>query len=100
MMVTGEMLGPDEALQAGILDRVYPEDVFWNEVITQAQKLAAGPTMAQGYIKLAVNTGLETSLAEGLAIERAHQNMLFASDDAAEGVKAFLEKRSARFTGR
>jgi len=100
MMVTGEMLGPDEALQAGILDRVYPEDVFWNEMITQAQKLAAGPTMAQGYIKLAVNTGLETSLAEGLAIERAHQNMLFASDDAAEGVKAFLEKRSARFTGR
>jgi enoyl-CoA hydratase/carnithine racemase len=100
MMVTGEMIGPDEALQAGILDRVYPEESFWNEVIGQAQKLAAGPTMAQGYIKLAVNTGLETGLAEGLAIERAHQNMLFASEDAAEGVRAFLEKRPARFSGK
>lgn len=100
MMVTGEMLGPDEALQAGILDRVYPEDVFWSEVTTQAQKLAVGPTMAQGYIKLAVNSGMESSLAEGLAIERAHQNMLFASEDAAEGVKAFLEKRPARFSGK
>jgi enoyl-CoA hydratase/carnithine racemase len=100
MMVTGEMLGPEEALQAGILDRVYPEDGFWSELTAQAQKLAAGPTMAQGYIKLAVNTGLETGLAEGLAIERAHQNMLFASEDAAEGIKAFLEKRPAKFSGR
>jgi enoyl-CoA hydratase/carnithine racemase len=100
MMVTGEMIGPDEALQTGIVDRVYPEESFWSEVMGAARKLAEGPTMAQGYIKLAVNTGLETSLAEGLAIERAHQNMLFASEDAAEGVKAFLEKRPARFSGK
>jgi len=100
MMVTGEMIGPDEALEAGIVDRVYPEESFWNDVLAQAQKLAAGPSMAQGYIKLSVNAGLEASLAEGLAIERAHQNMLFASDDAAEGVKAFLEKRPAKFSGK
>ena len=56
--------------------------------------------MAQGYIKLSVNEGLEASLNEGLAIERAHQNLLFASEDAAEGVKAFLEKRKANFAGR
>ena len=100
MMVTGEMIGPDEALEAGIVDRVYPEESFWNDVLAQAQKLAAGPSMAQGHIKLSVNAGLEASLAEGLAIERAHQNMLFASDDAAEGVKAFLEKRPAKFSGK
>lgn len=100
MMVTGEMVGPDEALQAGIVDRVYPEESFWGDVMAHAQKLAAGPSMAQGYIKLSVNAGLETSLAEGLALERAHQNMLFASDDAAEGVKAFLEKRPAKFSGK
>ena len=100
MMVTGEMIGPDEALEAGIIGRVYPEESFWNDVLAQAQKLAAGPSMAQGHIKLSVNAGLEASLAEGLAIERAHQNMLFASDDAAEGVKAFLEKRPAKFSGK
>ncbi len=100
MMVTGEPVGPEEALALGILDRVFPQDVFSDEVSTYAQKLAAGPTMAQGYIKLSVNMGLETSLSEGLAIERAHQNQLFASDDAAEGLKAFLEKRPAKYQGR
>jgi enoyl-CoA hydratase/carnithine racemase len=56
--------------------------------------------MAQGYIKLSVNNGLEASLAQGLAMERAHQNQLFASEDVAEGIKAFQEKRPARFTGK
>lgn len=100
LMVTGETLGPEEALAAGIVDRVIPEESFWSEVTAHARKLAAGPTMAQGYIKLSVNAGLETSLAEGLAIERAHQNQLFASEDVAEGLKAFLEKRPPRFAGK
>jgi enoyl-CoA hydratase/carnithine racemase len=100
MMVTGEMIGPEEALAAGIVDKVFPEEPFASEVMAQAQKLAAGPSLAQGMIKLSVNGGLETSLAEGLALERAHQNQLFASEDAAEGVKAFLEKRPAKFAGK
>ncbi len=100
MMVTGDPVGPDEALQAGIVDRVIPEENFVEETMGYARKLASGPTMAQGYIKLSVNMGLEASLAEGLAIERAHQNQLFASEDAAEGLKAFLEKRAPRYAGR
>jgi enoyl-CoA hydratase/carnithine racemase len=100
MMVTGEPVGPDEALQLGLVDRLFPEETFQDEVQKFAQKLAAGPTMAQGYIKLSVNMGLETSLAEGLAIERAHQNQLFASEDVAEGLKAFLEKRAPKYQGR
>jgi enoyl-CoA hydratase/carnithine racemase len=100
MMVTGEPVGPGEALEWGIVDRVLPEESFQDEVRKYAQKLAAGPTMAQGYIKLSVNLGLETSLSEGLAIERAHQNQLFASEDVAEGLKAFLEKRPPKYQGR
>jgi enoyl-CoA hydratase/carnithine racemase len=100
MMVTGDAVGPDEALALGIVDRVLPTDSFEADVMAYAHKLAAGPTMAQGYIKLSVNNGLETSLAQGLAIERAHQSQLFASDDVAEGLKAFLEKRPANFTGK
>ncbi len=100
LMVTGETLAPEEALQAGIVDQVFPEDKFWDEVMTRARKLAAGPTMAQGYIKLSVNFGLEASLAEGLAIERTHQSQLFASEDVAEGLKAFQEKRPAKFAGK
>jgi enoyl-CoA hydratase/carnithine racemase len=100
MMVTGDPVGPEEALALGILDKVVPAETFEAEVMAFAQKLAAGPTMAQGYIKLSVNNGLEASLAQGLAIERAHQNQLFLSEDVAEGLKAFLEKRPARFAGK
>ncbi len=100
MMVTGDPVGPEEALQLGIVDRVLPEDKFADEVMGYARKLASGPSMAQGYIKLSVNMGLEASLSEGLAIERAHQNQLFASEDVAEGLKAFLEKRPPSYRGR
>jgi enoyl-CoA hydratase/carnithine racemase len=100
MMVTGDPVGPDEALQAGIVDRVIPEENFLEQTTGYARKLAGGPTLAQGHIKLSVNMGLEMSLAEGLAIERAHQNQLFASEDVAEGLKAFLEKRPPRYQGR
>lgn len=100
MMVTGDPIGPEEALALGLVDRLIPDDQFEAETMAYVRKLAAGPTMAQGYIKLSVNHGLEVSLAQGLAIERAHQNQLFASEDVAEGLKAFLEKRPAQFQGR
>jgi enoyl-CoA hydratase len=100
MMVTGEPVTPEQALELGIVDRVFPEESLQAEVQKYAQKLASGPTMAQGYIKLSVNMGLETGLSEGLAIERAHQNQLFASEDVAEGLKAFLEKRPPKYQGR
>lgn len=100
MMVTGEPVTPEQALELGIFDRVFPEASFDDEVRSYAQKLASGATMAQGYIKLSVNLGLETGLGEGLAIERAHQNQLFASEDVAEGLKAFLEKRAPRYRGK
>lgn len=100
MMVTGETIKPDIALQWGILDRLFPADTFWTELMVYAGKLAQGPSLAQGYAKLSLNEGLESSLAEGLTIERAHQNLLFNSEDAAEGVTAFLEKRPAQFKGR
>lgn len=100
LMATGETIKPDVAHGWGILDRLFPAEQFWDGVMTYAAKLAKGPTLAQGYAKLSLNEGLECALAEGLALERAHQNLLFSSEDAAEGITAFLEKRPAQFKGR
>jgi enoyl-CoA hydratase/carnithine racemase len=100
LMVTGDTVSPAEALDLGIVDRVVATDAFAGEVDAYARRLARGATFAQGHIKLAVNEGLEVGLDQGLAIERAHQGLLFASEDVAEGLAAFTEKRQARFTGR
>lgn len=100
LMVTGESIKPDVAHEWGIVDRLYPQETFSEQVTDFAKRLANGPTLAQGYAKLSLNDGMESSLAEGLSLERAHQNMLFGSEDAAEGVAAFLEKRPANFKGR
>ncbi len=100
LMITGAMVSPDEAFELGIVERLMPAESFEDETMAYAAKLAQGPSMAQGYIKLSVNQGLEGSLSQGLALERANQSVLFGSADAGEGVRAFLEKRKAVFTGK
>ncbi len=100
LMITGEIVSPEKARALGIVERLVPAEDFDNEVMGYAAKLAKGPSLAQGTIKLSVNQGLEASLAQGLAIERANQNALFGSADAGEGVRAFLEKRKPEFTGK
>lgn len=100
LMITGEMIGPARAAELGVVERLFPADTLWAEVMAYANKLAAGPTMAQGYIKLSMKGGLAGSLAQGLAQERANQTVLLQSADAGEGIKAFLEKRKPAFQGK
>ncbi len=100
MIATGETIDAGTATEWGIFDRLIPEADFEDEVMGYASKLASGPTLAQGMAKLSINTGMESSLGDGLTLERSHQNILFKSDDAQEGVNAFVEKRQAEFKGR
>lgn len=98
---TGSM---DEGLADGVIDRV--EDVSAEDFLPAALRYAKSFTsprtasMAVGHIKRAVQSGAELPLEQGLALERELQAKLFASDDAAEGFAAFVEKRKPRFSGR
>ncbi len=99
LMVSGRTLSPEEAHACGILDRLFPSERLAEETLDFAAKLAAGPSRAVGAIKLAVRLGLERSLEDGLRLERELVDGLFRSEDAREGMRAFLEKRAPQFRG-
>jgi enoyl-CoA hydratase/carnithine racemase len=100
LMITGRRVGPEEALALGIVNRVFPADSLWEESMDYAQKLAAGATVAIGNIKRAVHEGINMPLADGLALEAELFGELFDTEDAVEGIAAFVEKREAVFKGR
>ena len=100
MMITGKLLTPDEALAIGLVNHVYPKETFVQDVRSYAQALADGPSRAVSLIKRSVIEGIEMPLTAGLALERELQNRLFVTDDAKEGLTAFVEKRKPVFKGR
>jgi enoyl-CoA hydratase/carnithine racemase len=99
LMITGRTVTPAEALELGLVDRVFPAAELHEQTLDYAGKLAAGATKAIGNIKLAVNGGINDGLEGGLALERELVEELFQSGDGQEGLAAFAEKRQPVFTG-
>jgi enoyl-CoA hydratase len=99
MMITGRLLTPDEALQIGLVNHVFPKASFADDVHQYAKTLAHGPSRAVSLIKRSVVEGVEEPLSSGLALERELQNELFVTEDAKEGITAFIEKRKPNFKG-
>jgi enoyl-CoA hydratase/carnithine racemase len=104
LMASGRLLSYEDALGLGLVDEVRdaPDDAaFLASVLEHARSFCAPgkAPLAVGMIKRAVQTGLEIPLEQGLALERELQARLFSSADAKEGIRAFVEKRPARFEG-
>jgi enoyl-CoA hydratase len=101
LMALAENVSMDEALRMGILQQLWPAEGWWDKVLDYARKFVppARASRAVGLIKRAAQSGAEASLGEGLALEREVVQQVFESQDAAEGLKAFLEKRKANFKG-
>lgn len=100
LMITGRLLSPEEALQIGLVDRVFDAAELMDRTMEYAQQLTQGATRAISLIKRSVQEGLEMSLPAGLALERELQNRLFVTQDAQEGLSAFIEKRKPKFQGK
>ena len=101
LMATGRTFAFEEALELGIVNAIYPSENFMPKVMEYARSFCPPnkASMAVGRIKRAVCSGLEVPLSEGLAIERELQQQLFESEDAREGLDAYIEKRKPRFKG-
>ncbi len=100
MVLTGRMITAEEALRMGLVSRVVPVEHFFSEALRVCQELAAKSPLALRLAKESVCKAFETSLAEGLEYERKLFYMLFATEDQKEGMRAFLEKRAAIFSGK
>jgi enoyl-CoA hydratase/carnithine racemase len=102
LMATGRTFSFEEALEYGLIHYIYERNTFWEDVLAYARQFCPPnkASKAVGRIKRAVVTGSEVGFGEALGIERELQQLLFTSEDAKEGLKAYVEKRQPEFKGK
>jgi 2-(1,2-epoxy-1,2-dihydrophenyl)acetyl-CoA isomerase len=98
LMMTGARVDAEQALTIGILQRVFPEPTFWDDVLAYAQQLATGPPEALALIKRGVELGARCGLDQQIGdFEESAQQFAFERRNALEGLQAFVEKRRPHF---
>ena len=97
--LTGEMIGAEEALRIGLVERVYPAAELMGAARTLAQQIAAKAPLAVAAIKQAINRGMDMPLADACMYEAVLFGEILATEDAKEGTSAFLEKRKPTWKG-
>ena len=102
LCVTGRQIAFEEAVEFGLIHTIYEKDNFMEQVLDYARQFVPPnkASFAVGKIKRAIQAGLDGSLAEGLSLEHEVLHQVFASEDGNEGVKAYLEKRTAKYQGK
>ncbi|MFW2829249.1 enoyl-CoA hydratase-related protein [Sphingomonas sp. ID0503] len=99
MCLTGRMMDAVEAEKANLCSKIVPLADLFEEALKMAQAIAAQPPLAAIANKEMVNAAFETTLSTGILFERRLFNGLTATDDKAEGMTAFVEKRPGNWTG-
>lgn len=100
MILTGRMMDAAEAERSGLVSRVVPADALLEEALAAAARIAAQSPLAVMMAKEMVEAAYETTLTEGVKLERRLFHSLFAFEDQREGMAAFVEKRKPAFKGR
>lgn len=99
LCMSGDVIGADEALQMGLVSKVVDDDAVLDEALKLAARLASLPPIALAQIKEVIIHGADAPLSSALALERKAVQLLFATKDKQEGMRAFLEKRKPSYTG-
>ena len=100
LIFTGRLVDADEALRRGLVDAVVEPDELLTRALETARLIASKSPVALAAAKAACNRALQGDHGASLAAEADTFSVLFASEDAKEGMSAFVEKREPRFTGR
>lgn len=100
ILVLGERIPASKALEMGLVHKVVSPDKLKEEVKSFAERISEGPTIAQGLIKRVLNIGTQVPTDMGLELEKHAFSVVFSTEDAKEGLKAFLSKRKPEFKGR
>jgi enoyl-CoA hydratase/carnithine racemase len=99
MILLSQVLGPKEALDAGLVNSLSPPERLLPDAMDLAGRLAERPPIAVSWVLKAMSAGDYSGMAEGLELEEQGSAAVRTSKDREEGFKAFLEKRKPRFTG-
>lgn len=100
MTINNRTLTAQEALQLGLANRVVPVEGYLDAAVAFADEIASRAPIAVRMAKDSVNAAFETTLTEGLAVEKRNFYPLFATEDQKEGMRAFVEKRKAEWKGK
>jgi enoyl-CoA hydratase len=100
MVLTGKFITAEDALKTGLINKVVPTEMLMQETLALAKQIASLSPVAVKLAKESVLKSFSTSLDEGLIFERKNFYLCFSSEDQKEGMKAFIEKRAAVFTGK
>jgi enoyl-CoA hydratase/carnithine racemase len=99
-ILTGELFSAKEALDMGLISEMVPDPEVEGRAIDLARQIAVLPPLAIQLAKEAVLAGMEAPLSSALALETKSLQILFSSQDQKEGMRAFIEKRRPKFSGR
>lgn len=100
MMLLADKVPAIQAVDWGLINRVAPDDQLEGAALALAKRLAAGPTRAYALIRRAAWRALDSDWEEVLRLERENQTLVCGTDDAAEGIAAFVDRRPPEFKGR
>jgi enoyl-CoA hydratase len=100
MVLLGGTITADEALQAGLINKIVPVECYLEEAKAWAREIASKPPIAVRLARESVLKSFDTTMEGGLEFERKNFYLLFATEDQREGMKAFIEKRKPVWKGK